>query len=102
MLAERYGERIRCFTPPHPLCFIVLAPELIQCNKTLRPKFKNVRYGLVFVPGKLFQPSLMFASEARAYLSEASFKHSNLHLLFYLSFPTRFDQKCVLSYRRVI
>jgi hypothetical protein len=34
----------------------------------------NFRNKLVFVPGKLFSPSLMFAGEAGAYLSEATFK----------------------------
>ncbi len=32
-------------------------------------------YLLMFVPGKLFQPNLMCASKARAYLRGASFEH---------------------------
>ncbi len=33
-------------------------------------------YGIVFVPGKPLLPSLMFAGEARAYPSEATFRCS--------------------------
>ncbi len=46
----------------------------------------NFRNKLVFVPGKIFQPNLMFAGEARTYPSEATFKvlysweHSTLAL----------------------
>ncbi len=44
--------------------------------------FTAVIYGfcnmLVFFPGKPFQPSLVFASKARAYLSEAPFTYSTL------------------------
>jgi hypothetical protein len=41
----------------------------------------------VFVPGKLFQPSLIFADKARVYLSEAHFRCYNLgvaHARFFL------------------
>ncbi len=38
----------------------------------------NVLVKLVFVPGKPFQPSLMFASKAEANPSEAPFRFSTL------------------------
>ncbi len=37
-----------------------------------------LKYARVFVPGKLLQPSLMFAGKAGAYLSEAPFRCSTL------------------------
>ncbi len=45
--------------------------------------FTAVIYGFsyeakVFVPGKPFQPSLMFAGKAKAYLNEAHFRCSTL------------------------
>ncbi len=40
--------------------------------------YKGAQYARVFVPGRLFQPSIMFASKAGAYLSETSFTCSIL------------------------
>ncbi len=40
--------------------------------------FESSKYARVFFPGKLLQQSLMFASIARAYTSEAPFRLSTL------------------------
>ncbi len=40
--------------------------------------FTNFLNKLVFVPGKPFQPSLMFAGKTGVYLSEAPFRCSNI------------------------
>jgi hypothetical protein len=42
--------------------FFSLESKLGQCYKT----FLSVIYGFSFVPGKLFQPILMFVGEARS------------------------------------
>ncbi len=39
--------------------------------------YEFYRYAIVFVPGKLFQPSLMSVCKARAYQREAPFKYSH-------------------------
>ncbi len=52
-----------------------LAPDLAldlargQCYKTFLSLIYDFRNKLVFVPGKPFQPSLMFVGKARAYPS---------------------------------
>jgi hypothetical protein len=40
--------------------------------------FTAVSYNFSFVPGKPFQPSLMFAGKAGAYPSEVPFNYSTL------------------------
>ncbi len=45
---------------------------------------------LVFVPGKPFKPSLMFAGKARAYPSEAPFRDSRLRVVYH-AYPQALD-----------
>jgi hypothetical protein len=44
----------------------------------LRPKFTDFSNKLVFVPGKPFQPCLMFVGKAGAYPSETPFRGSTI------------------------
>ncbi len=44
----------------------------------LSPLFMNVRNKLQFVPGKPFQPSLMFVDKAKVYPTEVQFECSTL------------------------
>jgi len=53
-LAERYGERIRCFTPAPQTLWILVWSVTGEAPMQAR----------VFVSGKLFQPNLIFASNA--------------------------------------
>ncbi len=55
--------------------FVNRQPKII---KLFSLKFTIVRNKLVSVPGKLLQPSLMIASKARAYPSEAPLRCSTL------------------------
>ncbi len=55
----------------------------------------NFRNELVFVPGKPFQPSLIFVSKDGDYPSEAHFKCFTLGKLLDLPTNIRLDRKCM-------
>jgi hypothetical protein len=54
-----------------------------KCYKTFKEViYKYLYWTIVFVPGRPFSPSLMFASKARAYPSEATFRCFTPHSPF--------------------
>jgi hypothetical protein len=47
-------------------------------KKSLRPQYANIHKAIKFVLSKLFTPSLMFGSKAKAYPSETRLLHGRL------------------------